>query len=369
MGRLGSVVIKEFQQFRRDRKMRGIVLVAPLLQLLVLGYAANMDVQDVPMAVLDQDRSPESRELARAFSASGSFVAAAWPLSPAEADADLASGRAEIAVGIPPLFGSDLRAGRSSELQILVDGSRANTAAVAMAYASAVANDFSLRYSPAAVKISPPVEARTRIWYNPELKSRVFMIPGVFALILMVITIILTSLAIVKEKEAGTLEQLIVTPLRKAELIAGKLLPYAAVSVVIVAVALTASALVFGIVPRGSVGLIFLLSLALAGATLGIGLLVSTIARTQQQAMMYSIFFFMFPMMILSGFVFPIANMPTPIRLLTYLMPLRYYMVIVRGIFLKGSGLDLLWTQVWPMLAIGTAVVALSVARFRKQLD
>ena len=226
MGRLGSVVIKEFQQFRRDKKMRGIVLVAPLLQLLVLGYAANMDVQDVPMAVLDQDRSPESRELARAFSASGSFVAAAWPLSPAEADADLASGRAEIAVGIPPLFGSDLRAGRSSELQILVDGSRANTAAVAMAYASAVANDFSLRYSPAAVKISPPVEARTRIWYNPELKSRVFMIPGVFALILMVITIILTSLAIVKEKEAGTLEQLIVTPLRKAELIAGKLLPY-----------------------------------------------------------------------------------------------------------------------------------------------
>lgn len=369
MSRLGSLIQKEFQQFRRDKKMRGIVIVAPIMQILVLGYAANMDVKDVPMAVYDQDRGAESRELVRAFVASGSFVLAASVESQGAIDESLSSGKAEIAVMIPPGFGANLRGRGSPALQILVDGSRANTAAVGMAYAASVANNFSLRYSPGSIRLSPPVEARTRVWYNPELKSRVFMIPGVFALLLMVITIILTSLAIVKEKESGTLEQLIVTPLRKAELIAGKLAPFVIISLVIICLALVACALFFGIVPRGSILLLFLLSLALVFSTLGIGLLVSTFARTQQQAMMFSIFFFMFPMMILSGFVFPIANMPAPIRALTYLMPLRYYMIIVRGIFLKGSGISLLWNQLWPLLTIGAAVVGFSIARFRKQLD
>jgi len=369
MSRLASLVQKEFQQFRRDKKMRAIVIVAPIMQILVLGYAANMDVKDVPLAVYDQDRSAESRDLAAAFVSSGSFLLAASPQSNREVDETLSSGRAEIALVIPPDFGSRLEGRGSPSLQLLVDGSRANTAAVALAYASSVASNFSLRYAPAGIRVSLPVETRTRVWYNPELKSRVFMIPGVFALLLMVITIILTSLAIVKEKESGTLEQLIVTPLRKAELIAGKLAPFVIISLVIICLALVACYLFFGIAPRGSIPLLFLLSLALVFSTLGIGLLVSTIARTQQQAMMFSIFFFMFPMMILSGFVFPIANMPAPIRALTYLMPLRYYMIIVRGIFLKGSGLELLWPQLWPLLVIGVAVVSFSIARFRKQLD
>ena len=369
MGRLQSLVRKEFQQFGRDKRMRGIVILAPIMQILVLGYAANMDVKDVPMAVHDQDKSAESRELARAFVASGSFVLTAAADSSHDVEEQLSTGKAEIAIAIPPGFGADLRGRGSPSLQILVDGSRANTAAVAMAFASSVATAFAQRYSPASLRIALPVEARTRIWYNPELKSRVFMIPGVFALLLMVITIVLTSLAIVKEKESGTLEQLIVTPLRKAEFIAGKLAPFVIISVVIICVALAACALFFGIVPRGSIILLFLLSLALVFSTLGIGLLVSTFARTQQQAMMFSIFFFMFPMMFLSGFVFPIANMPAPIRAFTYLMPLRYYMIIVRGIFLKGSGISTLWTQLWPLMAIGTAVVSFSIARFRKQLD
>lgn len=369
MSRLGSVIQKEFQQFRRDKKMRGIVIIAPLVQILVLGYAANMDVRDVPMSVLDEDHSPESRQLAQAFVSSGSFILEAESETPRGVEEDLASGRSEIAIIVPPHFGADLHGRGMPTLQILVDGSRANTAAVAMAYASSVANDFALRFTPGSLRISLPVEARTRVWYNPELKSRVFMIPGVFALLLMVITVILTSLAIVKEKEAGTLEQLIVTPLKKAELIVGKLAPFAIISVVIICLALAGCALFFGIVPRGSILLLFLLSLALVFSTLGVGLLVSTIARTQQQAMMFSIFFFMFPMMILSGFVFPIANMPAPIRALTYLMPLRYYLVIVRGIFLKGSGIDVLWAQLLPLLAIGAVVVAFSIARFRKQLD
>jgi ABC-2 type transport system permease protein len=363
MSRLASVIKKEFQQFRRDRKMRAIVIVAPIMQILVLGYAANMDVKDVPMAVYDQDRGSESRELIRAFVASGSFLLAASPESPHEVEEALSSGAAEIALVVPPGFGAALRGRGSPSLQLLVDGSRSNTAVVAMAYATSVANNFSLRYSPGSVQMALPVEARARVWYNPELKSRNFMIPGVFALLLMVITIILTSLAIVKEKESGTLEQLIVTPLRKTELIGGKLAPFVIISLALICVALAACAVFFGIVPRGSILLLFFLSLSLVFSTLG------TIARTQQQAMMFSIFFFMFPMMILSGFVFPIANMPAPIRALTYLMPLRYYMVIARGIFLKGSGIGLLWGQLWPMLAIGTAVVGLSIARFRKQLD
>jgi ABC-2 type transport system permease protein len=369
MSRLGSLIRKEFQQFQRDKRMRGIVIIAPVMQIIVLGYAANMDVKDVPMAVYDQDRSSESRDLVRAFVASGSFLLAAAPDSNRAVQEDLSAGKAEIAIIVPPGFGADLRGSGTPSLQMLVDGSRSNTAAVGLAYASSVANNFALRFAPGSVRIALPVEARTRVWYNPELKSRVFMIPGVFALLLMVITIILTSLAIVKEKESGTLEQLIVTPLRKAELIAGKLAPFVIISLVLICFALAACALFFGIVPRGSIFLLFLLSLALVFSTLGIGLLVSTFARTQQQAMMFSIFFFMFPMMILSGFVFPIANMPVPIRAITYLMPLRYYMIIVRGIFLKGSGIELLWPQLWPLLVIGMVVVSFSIARFRKQLD
>jgi ABC-2 type transport system permease protein len=369
MGRIGFVIRKELQQLRRDRRMRGMVIIAPILQILILGYAADMDIKDVPTAICDQDRSPESRALASSLFASGSFVPAAYSESPEEAEESLERGRAEIALVVPPGFGAGLRGRGIPSLQILVDGSRSNTAAVAMAYASSIVNDFSTDYAPGGIRLSLPVEARTRIWYNPELKSRSFMIPGVFALILMVFTIILTSLAIVKEKEIGTLEQLIVTPLRKAELIAGKLIPFVAIGLLIITFALGACALFFGMVPRGSIALLYLFSLALTLSTLGIGLFVSTIARTQQQAMMFAIFFFMFPMMILSGFAFPIANMPAPIRILTYLMPLRYYLVVVRGIFLKGSGLDILWPQLLALLGLGAAFIGISVARFRKQLD
>jgi ABC-2 type transport system permease protein len=346
-----------------------MVIAAPIFQILILGYAANMDVKDVPTAICDQDRSPESRELASSLFASGSFVPAAYVESAPEAEAALERGRAEIAVVVPPGFGAGLRGRGTPSLQLLVDGSRSNTAAVAMAYASSIVNDFSMDYAPGGVRLSLPVEARTRIWYNPELKSRSFMIPGVFAMIIMVFTVILTSLAIVKEKEIGTLEQLIVTPLRKAELIAGKLIPFVAIGLLIITLALGACALFFGMIPRGSIALLYLMSLVLTISTLGIGLFVSTIARTQQQAMMYAIFFFMFPMMILSGFAFPIANMPAPVRLLTYLMPLRYYLVAVRGIFLKGSGLDILWPQFLGLLALGAAFIGVSVARFKKQLE
>jgi ABC-2 type transport system permease protein len=364
------MIIKEFQQLRRDKKMRAIIFIAPIVQLLVLGYAANMDVKDVPTAVCDQDRSADSRGLVQAFTSSGSFLVSSNVDSMKKAQDELISGGAELALVIPRGFASDLHAGRTAQLQILVDGSRSNTAAVALAYSVSIATEYGRHFAHSSIRVDwPSLDARPRIWYNPELKSRNFMVPGVFAMIIMVLTIILTSLAIVKEKEIGTLEQLIVTPLKKGELIVGKLTPFLIISLVIVSVALLASALFFGLAPRGSILLLMGLSLAFVVATLGIGLLVSTFARTQQQAMMYSIFFFIFPMMILSGFVFPVDNMPEPIRSITYLMPLRYYLVIVRGIFLKGSDLPSLWPQLLPLLAIGAAVISISIARFRKQMD
>ena len=372
MSRISSVVRKELIQLRRDKKMRAMLFIAPVMQVLILGYAANMDVRDVPLAVLDQDMSPRSRELTAAFENSAAFRLVASPSSQKELSRDLDDGSAEVGVSIPPSFGSDLDAGRRPELQILVDGSRSNTAAVSLSYAVSIANAYGQRIGAGNAPIRmalPSVDARTRVWYNPELKSRLFMVPGIFALLAMIFTIILTSLAIVKEKEIGTLEQLMVSPLRKGELIVGKLLPFMLVSLVILTLALAAVRVFFGIVPRGSLVLLALLSIAFVISTLGIGLFVSTIARTQQQAMMFSIFFFMFPMMILSGFVFPIANMPPLMQAVTYIMPLRYYLVIIRGLFLKGSGLGILWPQLLPLLTIGAAVIGISVVRFRKQLD
>ena len=376
MSRIGSVIKKELIQLRRDKKMRAMLFIAPVMQVLVLGYAANMDVSDVPLAVFDQDMSPQSRGLTAAFQNSAAFRLVAAPVSQRQLSSELDAGSAEVGVVIPPSFGRDLDAGKTPKIQVLVDGARSNTAAVSLSYAVSIATDYGRKASasplPAGMETGiavPSLDARTRVWYNPELKSRLFMVPGIFALLAMVFTIILTSLAIVKEKEIGTLEQLMVSPLRRGELIVGKLVPFLLVSTIILVLAIVAVWFFFGILPRGSLLLLAALSLAFVVSTLGIGLFVSTIARTQQQAMMFSIFFFMFPMMVLSGFVFPIANMPVVIQAVTYLMPLRYYLVIVRDLFLKGSGMEVLWLQLLPLLAIGAGVLGISVLRFHKQLD
>lgn len=369
MRRILSLVRKELLQLRRDPKMRAIILIAPIMQVLILGYAADMDVRDVPVAVYDQDRSQDSRAAARAFASSSAFRIVEECASYSQVDDALLSGRAELVLVVPPAFARDLRSGSSPQLGLIVDGSRSNTAAVGLAYATGVANAFGARLSVTAAAASgPSVDARVRVWYNPELRSRLFMVPGIFALLAMVFTMILTSLAIVKEKEAGTMEQLMASPLGRGELVIGKLAPFLLVSTVSLTLALGAVRVFFGIVPRGSIGLLALLSLLFSVSTLGIGLFVSTLAKTQQQAMMFSIFFFMFPMMILSGFVFPIENMPAPIRAVTYLMPLRYYLRIVRSLFLKGAGLSALWPEVLSLAGLAILYVSVSVARFRKRL-
>jgi ABC-2 type transport system permease protein len=350
-----------------------------VLQIILLGYAANMDVKDIPLAVCDQDRSVESRELVNGFLQSGSFVAAGYLPDAASAERSIESGKSSLALVIPPGFGKSLNGLRTAPVQLLADGSETQSAAIGLTYATFIVSraqsaraaarlsglDPRLLRLVRAVQVDPAV----RVLYNPTLASRNFMVPGVLALILMIITTVLTSLAIVKEKELGTLEQLIVTPITSGQLIIGKLAPFVIISVVIVTIILFASLLLFGMAVRGSLLVLYALSLLFMMTSLGIGLFVSTIARSQQQAMMISMFFFMMPMLILSGFVFPIESMPPVIQAVTCIFPLRYYFVIIRGLFLKGVGLAELWRETAALAGIGVAIIALSVLRFRKRLE
>lgn len=373
--RIGVLIKKEFQQLRRDKKMRGIILVAPVLQILVLGYAANMDVTSVPLGVRDLDRTGRSRELVADFVNSGYFVLAAEAHSPEDLDRFFMDGKTEVNLVIPRGFAAAAEAGEAVQVQLTADGAVSNSATIALSYAVSIVGRYGRGGAAGggtgggAARRGPATDARIRAWYNPELKTRNFMLPGVLALLLMMFTLIFTSLAVVKEKELGTIEQLIVTPLKPMELIIGKLAPFVVVSLVVSLLVITAAALIFGLFPRGSVILLLALCFVFILSTLGLGLFVSTIAKNQQQAMFFSIFFFMFPMTMLSGFVFPIENMPLAVQLLTYVLPLRYFFVIVRGIYLKGSTMAQLWHQLVPLLAIGVTVISVSVLRFRKRLE
>ena len=365
---------KEFAQLRRDRKMLPIVFIAPVLQLLLLGYAANLDVEMIPLAVIDHDRSVESRKLVDDFVQSGYFHAVSRLEDPQMIDKGIDDGAFVMALVIPAGFSEDIKRGERVPLQALVDGADANTATIAMNYADIIARRYSAGItlsglaSPGTGVSKVPIQVEPRIWYNPELKSRNFMVPGILALLLMIMTMLLTSLAIVKEKEQGTLEHLNVTPITSMQLIIGKLIPFSIIGMVDVFLVLGASRILFGLIPEGSIPLLILLSALFLLTTLGLGLLVSTVSRTQQQAMMSSLFFVMLPMIFLSGFAFPIENMPRIIQYITYALPLRYYFVIIRGIFLKGAGILTLWDETLMLIIFGVAVLGFSAARFKKQI-
>lgn len=373
MNRIGHIVRKEFHQLKRDRRLLTIVFVAPILQLVLLGYAANLDVKDIPTVVLDQDRSRESRELLTRFTASGYFMSAVQATDQDDIDEVLDRGEASMAIVIPRGFGRDIRSGRGAELQIVLDGADSNSAVIGLGYANMILRSYTARSLSSRQSLD---DARTasvvpeiRVWYNPEMKSRNFFVPGVLALLLMVMTMLLTSLAIVKEKEGGTLEQLIVSPIRPIELMLGKLLPFALIGLIDVMLVLLISSIVFRVPIRGSVALLLGLTGVFLLTTLGLGLLISTLSKNQQQAMVTAFFFFMVPMVFLSGFIFPIENMPPPIQYLTYLLPLRYYFSIVRGLFLKGVGLAELWDEALILLGFGVVIFLASALRFRKRLD
>jgi len=369
--RVVHLMRKEILELRQDPRLFGVVILAPIIQLNVLGYAATTDVKDVPIAIVDADRSTASRDLIHRFEASSNFKIVAMPGSTSEIDRHLDRGEASMALSIPANFGQAVAAGRSATLQIAADGTDSNSTTVALGYAQTLIGGYSQDLAAAAMPgqaLTALVTPEIRVWFNPRLESRDFMIPGIIALLLLVVTTNLSAMAIVREKEVGTLEQLSVTPLARWELITGKLLPYAAIGIIDVVLVLVVAIYWFEVPMRGSIALLFGMCLVYLMSTLGLGLFVSTISRTQQQAMMTTIFFFLMPMIYLSGFIFPIENMPAWIQPVTYLIPLRYFLVIVRGIFLKGVGLEVLWPQALALFTWGAVVLALATLRSSKRL-
>lgn len=370
-----SIVRKEFLQLRRDRRLFPVLFISPILQLLLLGYAANLDVRNIPAVVCDQDRSAASREFVDRFLNSGYFSVRARVERLDEIDPYLDNGRASMAFVVPRGFGDSRAGGRPLRVMIIVDGAESQTATIGVNYATMIAG----RYAQGLIlerfeRLKGPgirpvrVDARVRVWYNPELKSRNFMVPGVLGLILMIMTISLASMGIVREKEAGTMEQLIVTPIRPYQLIVGKLLPFVLIGL-IEAAFVTAVARFWFVVPvRGSVALLFAACLAFMFNTLGFGLFISTISRTQQQAMFTTVFFVL-PMILLGGFVFPIENMPRFFQAVSRAVPTRYFFVMIRGLMLRGAGWPEIRDQGTSLAALGTLILALSIARFRKKLD
>lgn len=372
MQRLRFLVWKEFLELRQNPRLFGIVVLAPIIQLTMLGYAATTDVRDVPVVVADGDRSPASRELAARFEASRNFTVIDTVSTVAEIDHYMERGRAWLALAIPAGYGAEVRARRPVTVQVVADGSDANSTTVALGYATSLIGGYAQELVASAGDdrlLAGGIDAQIRVWFNPQLESRHFMIPGVLALVLLVVTANLASMAIVREKELGTLEQLNVTPLRRWELVVGKLLPYGLIGLVDVLLVVAVAVFWFEVPLRGSFPLLYAMSVLYLLSTLGLGLFISTISDTQQQAMMTATFFFLTPMLYLSGFIFPIENMPAVIQPLTYLIPLRYFIEIVRGIFLKGVGVAVLWPQILALLAWGLGILALAVMRSRKTLS
>jgi len=365
--RIKQMVIKEFIQIFRDKRMKAIVFVIPLLQTMVFGYAVTMDVNNIPTAVYDLDRTYESRELVRRLTASGYFDILHLPASPDEVRDLLDRSRVTVAVQIDRGFSADLKRRIPTAVQVLVDGTDSNTGIVALDYANRIILKYARDLAPAGA--SPVrIDLRQRAWYNPELKSKNYNVPGVIAMVIMLTSLLLTSMAVVREREIGTMEQLMVTPLRPMELILGKTIPFAIIAFFDMVLVTVFGVLVFDIPIHGSLVLLPLSTAIYLLSILGIGLMISTVAKTQQQALMSTFLFYM-PAVLLSGFMFPLENMPDIFQYLTYLNPLRYFLIIIRSLFLKGSGFGILWPQMAALLVIGIMVITLSAIRFRKRLQ
>jgi ABC-2 type transport system permease protein len=382
--RIREIIRKEFYQALREPRMRMMLFMPPLIQLIVFGYAVNLDVENTKVAWVDFDRTPASRDLRAEFEGSRHFRVVATPTQKGETQDLLDRGEVQAVIEVLPGFARDIQRGKTSTVQILVEGTNSNTASIVSRYANQVVARYAgrvmleqqrARLTARTAGSSGPVNAdvpvlsvRTRVWFNPDLRSRDYFVPGVVVNIIALVTLMLTAMAIVREKEIGTMEQLMVTPIRPVELMLGKTLPFALVGLVEVIMVTAAALLVFHIPFQGS-GLLLLgcASLFLL-TTLGAGLFISTISQTQQQAMMASFFFFM-PAFMLSGFAFPIRNMPMSVQYLTYLNPVRYFIEIVRGIFLKGTGITILWPQMAALLVLGVVVLSVSALRFHKRLD
>lgn len=367
--RVRVLIQKEMRQLFRDPKTKRIVFAAPIIQLLLFGYAVNTDVRDVATVVVDQDRTTESRLLQETLTASGYFRIVEVGDDPMDIARALDGGHAVMGVQIPPGFARRMKAGKTATAQILIDGTSSNTATVAQGYAGRIIQDFSMDQA-AARGIGMPggIDLRARAWYNPDLSSQVYNVPGVIGLLLLLMALLLTALAVVRERELGTLEQLMVSPISPGELMLGKTVPVIIICLMDL-VLITAVALLWFHIPlRGPVGALVLASFVYILAGLGAGLFISTISKTQQEAFL-TMFLFILPAIILSGFMYPVDTMPEIFQHLTLLNPVRYFMEMVRGIFLKGQGVAELWSHYLVLTGMALLAVWGASKRFKKSLE
>ena len=369
-------IIKEFLQFMRDPKMFMVVLIAPVVQLILLGYAANRDIENTKTVLFDQDKTSTSRAYVRSLEESGYFSIDYNVNDYKEVTKLIDDGNVLLGLTIPFDFEKDINNKRTANVQIVIDGSDGNKASIAAGYVQNITAIFSrninlenLERSGMKTSLVSSIEPEARVWYNPNLTTRNYFLPSIVGLVLIIITTNMTSLAIVKEREIGTLEQLIVTPIKPYQMILGKLIPFSIIGFVSVTLVLSVMRFWFGIYVKGSVPFLFLSSFVFMLSTLGLGLFVSTISRTQQQAMITSSFLVIMPMIFLSGFSFPIENMPLIIQYITYIIPLKYFIIIIRGIVIKGLGFYDLWRELGVLFVMGVFILIVSSMRFSKKLE
>ena len=376
LARLKQMLIKEFIQVFRDKRTRFVLIAPPIIQMLVFGYAATFEIHHVPTVVLDLDHSQESRELISRFTSSPYFDVQRQLTDYRQLGDLIDQGKATVGLEINAGFAQNLRKGQTAPLQVIVDATNSNTALIASGYITQIALGFAQDYqkdrigriSPQMMEEIPSVQLEPRPWYNPDLRSRWFFVPGIIGSLTLVLVVTLTAFAVVREREIGTLEQIMVTPIRPAEFILGKTLPFFLIGLFDVSLIGTVGTLWFQVPFRGQILVLFAGAVLFLLCMLGVGLLISTVSSTQQQAMVTA-FFFIMPAITFSGFGFPISTMPQWLQYLTYLSPLRYFLVVLRGTYLKGVGMEILWPQMVAMAALGISLLTIAVLRFHKALD
>lgn len=376
LARLKQMLIKEFIQVFRDKRTRAVLFGPPIIQMLIFGYAATFEIHHVPTVVLDLDHSQESRELISRFTSSPYFDVQRQLTDYRQIGDLIDRGEATVGLEINAGFAQNLRKGQTAPLQVIVDATNSNTALIASGYISQIALAFAQDYqqdrisriSPQMIEKIPSVQLEQRPWYNPDLRSRWFFVPGIIGSLTLVLVVNLTAFAVVREREIGTLEQIMVTPIRPAEFILGKTLPFFLIGLFDVSLIATVGTLWFQVPFRGQILVLFAGAILFLLCMLGVGLLISTVSSTQQQAMVTA-FFFIMPAITFSGFGFPISTMPEWLQYLTYLSPLRYFLIVLRGTYLKGVGMEILWPQMLAMAALGISLLTIAVLRFHKALD
>lgn len=384
-----SMIKKEFRQYLRDKRMRLVLFGSPIIMLIVFGYAVNTDIKEIKMAVLDEDKTSESRKVIEKFRASGYFTVSAYLKSENELQPLMDNSNIEFFLRLENGFSKKIKKNRIPSIQLIGDGSDSNRSAIILSYSNEILSSYiadatnvkvkKLIYARSSdnqteepdsplYKFNHPVLLKERIYYNPTLLSRNFFLPGMIGLIISIITIIITSMSIVRERETGTIDQIIVSPIKPAEYILGKTIPTAIIGFIDICVVTSVAILWFNVPFNGNIFFLLLGGILYILSTLAVGLYISTISKTQQQAML-STFLFLMPAMLLSDFIFPIYAMPQPVQIITYFNPMRYFMHIVRGVFLKGAGISILWPEFLMLFLIGSVLIYLSAKRFSRRLE